>query len=106
MSFLDQLIRQLNDLHLRLMKSPEEKKYHRLYQHARNNIRDFIQKSPETFSSEVEAGLTGLYGTLMLRLRQSDISNETGEAMTSFSNWLAALSTRFREMEEGKLNLE
>ena len=105
MTFLNQLIRELNDLHLRLLQSPREKKYQDIYGKARENIRDFMGKSPETFSSEIEACLTGLYGYLLLRLRQSEISNETREAMQSFSNFLAALSTRFRELEEGKLDL-
>jgi hypothetical protein len=41
----------------------------------------------------------------MLRLQQSEISAETKSAMTSFSNLLAALSTRFREIEEGSKEL-
>jgi hypothetical protein len=41
----------------------------------------------------------------MLRLKQTEISSETREAMTSFSNLLAALSTRFREIEEGLKDL-
>jgi hypothetical protein len=106
MSFLGQLIRELNDLHLRLLQSPREIKYQQIYQHARANIQDFIKKSPETFSSEIEAALTGLYGYLILRLQQTEISPETREAMTSFSNFLAALSTRFRELEEGRLELD
>ncbi len=101
MSFLSQLIRELNDLHLRLMQSIGEKKYQQIYQRARINIRDFMKKSPEIYSSEIEACLTGLYGYLMLRLQQTEISKETREAMNSFSEFLAALSTRFREMEEG-----
>jgi len=101
MSFLIQLIRELNDLHLRLLQSADEKKYQQIYNSARNNIKGFIQKSPDTYSSEIEACLTGLYGYLMLRLQQTEISRETREAMTSFSNLLAALSTRFREIEEG-----
>ena len=105
MSFLNNLIRELNDLHLRLLQSPEEKKYQEIYQQARENIRSFKQKSPDTFSSEIEVCLTGLYGYLMLRLQQSEISPETRTAMTSFSNLLAALSTRFREIEEGQMEL-
>ena len=101
MSFLTNLIRELNDLHLRLLQSADEKKYQEIYQIARENIRSFKQKSPETYSSEIEICFTGLYGYLMLRLKQSKISDETKEAMTSFSNLLAALSTRFREIEEG-----
>ncbi len=101
MSFLTNLIRELNDLHLRLLQSADEKKYQEIYQKARENIRSFKQKSPETYSSEIEICFTGLYGYLMLRLKQSKISDETKAAMTSFSNLLAALSTRFREIEEG-----
>jgi hypothetical protein len=101
MSFLRNLIRELNDLHLRLLQSADEKKYQEIYQKASDNIRSFKQKSPDTYSSEIEICFTGLYGYLMLRLQQSEISPETKAAMTSFSNLLAALSTRFREIEEG-----
>ena len=101
MSFLNNLIRELNDLHLRLLQSPEEKKYQQIYREASSNIKSFMQKSPDTFSSEIEACLTGLYGYLMLRLQQTSISEETKNAMNSFSNLLAALSIRFREVEEG-----
>ena len=105
MSFLHNLIRQLNDLHLRLLRSPDDKKYQDLYRVARPNIKSFIQKSAEPFASEIEACLTGLYGYLMLRLRQENISEETRDAMTTFSNLLAALSTRFRESEQGDREL-
>ena len=101
MSFLNKLIRELNDLHLRLLQSAEEEKYKLIYKTAHPNIKSFMERSPETFSSEIEACLTGLYGYLMLRLQQSEISAETKEAMISFSNLLAALSIRFREVEEG-----
>jgi hypothetical protein len=105
MSFLVNLIRELNDLHLRLLRSPDEKKYQDLYREASPNIKSLVKKSWDTFSSEIEACLTGLYGYLMLRLRQEEISEETKNAMTTFSNLLAALSTRFREIEEGSREL-
>ena len=105
MSFLNNLIKELNDLHLRLLQSTEENKYQEIYQAAQVNIKSFMEKSPGPFFSEIEACLTGLYGYLMLRLQKTEISNETKEAMASFSNLLAALSTRFREVEEGKKEL-
>jgi len=105
MSFLNMLIRELNDLHLRLLQSANEKKYQQIYLAAQPNVKSLIEKSPEIFSSEIEACLTGLYGYLMLRIQQTKISPETQEAMTSFSNLLAALSTRYREVEEGKKEL-
>ncbi|MCK5464155.1 MAG: DUF4924 family protein, partial [Bacteroidales bacterium] len=73
MSFLTNLIRELNDLHLRLLHSADEKKYQQIYQKASENIKSLKQKSPETYSSEIEVCLTGLYGYLMLRLQQSEI---------------------------------
>jgi hypothetical protein len=105
MSFLNKLVRELNDLHLRLLGSSEEKKYSELYRKASPNIKSFKEKSTETFSSEIETCLTGLYGYLMLRLQQKEVSKETRDAMISFSNLLAALSTRFREIEEGSREL-
>lgn len=105
MSFLNNLIRELNDLHLRLLQSPDEKKYQEIYQAAHANVKSFMKKSSDIFFSEIEACLTGLYGYLMLRLQKSEISAETSEAMASFSNLLAALSTRYREIEEGKMEL-
>jgi hypothetical protein len=105
MTFLNNLIRELNDLHLRLLQSPEEKKYQEIYRTAHENVKSFTEKSPGPFSSEIEACLTGLYGYLMLRLKKTEISSETKDAMISFSNLLAALSTRFREIEEGTREL-
>ncbi len=105
MSFLNNLIRELNDLHLRLLQSPDELKYHELYQAAHTNVNSFREKSPDTFLSEIEACLTGLYGYLLLRLKNTEVSTETQQAMGSFSNLLAALSIRFREIEEGKKEL-
>jgi hypothetical protein len=104
-SYLNKLVRELNDLHLRLLHAPGQEKYKQLYREAGDHIKSFMAKSPEPFSSEVEACLTGLYGYLMLRLKHSEVSAETREAMTSFSNLLAALSIRFREIEEGKMEL-
>ncbi len=105
MTFLNKLIRELNDIHLRLLQSADEKKYHEIYQAAHPNIKLFMERSPQTFFSEIEACLTGLYGYLMLRLQQKEITPETKQAMVSFSNFLAALSTRFREIEEGSREL-
>lgn len=105
MSFLNNLVRELNDLHLRLLQSPEEKKYREIYGVAHPIVKSFMERSPDPFYSEIEACLTGLYGFLLLRLKKSEISSETEQAMSSFSNLLAALSTRFREIEEGKMEL-
>ncbi len=74
MSFLMNLIRELNDLHLRLLQSADEIKYQEIYKAANQNISSFKERSPDIFSSEIETCLTGLYGFLMLRLQKTEIS--------------------------------
>lgn len=106
MSFLNQLIREMNDLHLRLLQSYRENKYREIHEGAKESILDYMKHSPDIYSSEIEACLTGLYGYLMLRLQKTEISSQTRDAMQQFSRFLAALSTRFREKEEGSLPLE
>ena len=44
MSFLNKLIGELNDLHLRLLQAPGEKKYQELYKIASPNIKSFMEK--------------------------------------------------------------
>ncbi len=100
LSEIKRIINDLNKLHLETLTNPEEVKYHELYSQARNNINSFIKKSGDAFRSEIEACLTGLYGYIMLRLGNKEISEETREAMTTFSNLLAALSSKFKDKEK------
>ncbi|MBP1667934.1 MAG: hypothetical protein H6Q21_300 [Bacteroidetes bacterium] len=105
LSFLNTLVREMNDLHLRLLNSRQEVQYQNIYTMAVVNLREFKSKLPASNISDVEACLDALYGLLLLRLKRKVIHKGTEEAMATFSRLLAYLSDKFHRMEKGELEL-
>lgn len=100
MSFLEDLMRRLGDFHLALMENDEEIRYQELYHLATENISYFIARSGKAYNSEIEACFNGLYAYMLLRLQKKEISGDTIDAMTTFSNLLAGLSARYHQRLE------
>jgi hypothetical protein len=105
LAFLNNLVDELTDLHIRLLNHPDEQEYRLLYYQARPNIETLINKSNSPVRSEIEACLTGLYGFLLMRLQQKEIYAETTAAISTFSSLLAFLSKWFLEIEKGEREL-
>jgi hypothetical protein len=105
LSFLNTLVSELNDLHLRLLNSRQEVQYQNIYTMAVVNLREFKSKLPASNISDVEACLDALYGLLLLRLKRKVINKGTEEAMATFSRMLAHLSDKFHKMEKGELEV-
>jgi hypothetical protein len=105
LSFVNALVRDLDDLHIRLLNNPDEGDYHGLYMKAVVNLREFKGKLSTPLVGDIEACLDALYGLLLLRLRKKEISSETGAAMATFSNLLAHLSSRFHQVERGEAEI-
>lgn len=102
LSFLDKQLDELNNLHNSLLTTIQDVDYQTAYIAAKENIRNFMVKSTEA-NSEIEACLIALYGFLMLKLKQSDISSSTKEAMQTFSKLLAILVDRYNKLKKGEL---
>ena len=102
LNFVQNIISDLDHLHQRLLRNPDEKKYQAIYKVAKPNIDLLISKSLETATNDIEASLTGMYGYLLMKLRNREIFKETQDAMTTISNMLALLSKKFKDIEEGK----
>ena len=81
------LIRELNDVHLYLLKSGDEK-YRTLYTQAKTNIDAFREKSGSEHTSDIELCFNALYAKMLLSLRKENISEETEVALKSFSSLL------------------
>jgi hypothetical protein len=105
LSFLNTLVNDMNDLHIRLLNSRKEVKYQNIYTMAVINLREFKSKLPASNINDVEACLDALYGLLLLRLKRKVINKGTEEAMATFSRMLAYLSEKFQAMEKGELEL-
>ena len=93
------VIIELNDLHLRLLKNPQETIYSSLYYKALPAIVQLRSKSGGNDVSEIETCFTAVYGYLLLKMQGKDISNETTESMKLISSLLTFLAARFHEEE-------
>jgi len=105
LSFVNNLMNDVNMLHIKFLRDPDDSEYHLLYYQAKPNINDLIKKTGKNDMPEIEACLTGLYGYLLMRLQKKEISAETTDAMTTISILMAILSKRFKEIEAGEREL-
>ncbi len=103
---LKELVQDLSTLNIKLLQRPEEQKYKELFTAAMPHITEIINHSDEWVKNEIDACFTGLYGVMLLRLQKKEITPETKEAVQTFSNVLAALSVRFKQYENGELNID
>ena len=65
-------------------------------------IAELKLKNPDAIS-EVQVAIDGVYGYLLLKIKQQDISSQTQEALKRLSQWLSYLSQRFKEYESGNV---
>jgi hypothetical protein len=95
------ILMELTDLHLRLLKSPQEGVYGALYYQTLPAIVQLRSKSGGKEIGELETCLTAVYGYLMLKMQRKEIHAETQQAIRQISRLLAFLAARFHEEEEG-----
>ncbi|MDY6801946.1 MAG: DUF4924 family protein [Bacteroidota bacterium] len=105
LQFVQNTVNELNELHLKLLKSPDHLDYIDSYNQARDGIIELTNKSKGNVENEIEACFNGLYGILVLRLQQKTISPSTAEAMGQISKLIALLSRKFKLYEEGNIEL-
>jgi len=99
------IIIDLTDLHLSLLKSPKEASYIASYYKTLPFIVELRAKAGEDVLSEIETCFSALYGFLMLRLQHKDISGETQAAISQISSFLRMLSEKYKLEKEGALEL-
>jgi len=106
LQFLVLLADDLNDFHFRLVDSPLHSDYRKIYEQAVYNISDFRKKMGQKEKiNDVEVCLSVLYGVMLMRMKQQTISAETLEAINSIRDLMAALSQKYRDFEEGHLEV-
>ncbi|MDR0430786.1 MAG: DUF4924 family protein [Tannerellaceae bacterium] len=96
----------LTDLHLRLLKSPKEMVYSAAYYKTLPYIVQLRSKAGSENVSELETCFTAVYGYLMLKMQNHEVSAETLEGIKQISLFLAMLSEKYRADSNGELNLE
>lgn len=106
LQYLEALVEELNDFHFRLIDSPHHADYQKKYWDAVYNISDFRKVMPVREKiGDVEVALTVLYGLLLMRMKKKTVSHDTLEAIESIRDLVALLSDKYRDYEEGRLEV-
>lgn len=87
----------LEDLHRQLLADPKFANYSAEFYKTLPYIVELRAKSGESKVGEIETCLNALYGILMLRLQNKEISKETMEAIRQISKFLALLSDNYKK---------
>lgn len=93
------LVSDLNEFHLKMIATQVDGEYLRLYQKNRDAISDFVQKSGDSANNEVDACLNALYGVLLLKLKNAEISPLTQATVEGFGRMIGHLSARYIQFE-------
>lgn len=87
----------LDDLHRRLLADPKFATYSQQFYHTLPIIVELRAKSGDNKAGEIETLFNALYGILLLRLQGKEISEETSQAASQISKFLAILSHYYKK---------
>lgn len=103
---LRELVVELQDLHDQLLTTYQDKKYIELYEAARPSLKELAVKSVgQDLINQIDVGVHGVYGYLVMRLKQKEIGEQTQVAITHITSLLAHLASQFKKLESGELTL-
>lgn len=96
---LGEIINELNFLHHTLLNLTKNKQYIAAFEKAEQNIELLRKKSPQTSMNIIETCLNGVYGVLLLRLKNKGITEDTEKAIESISTLLAVLAANYKQIK-------
>ena len=105
LQFLKNTINDLYDLHLYMIEK-KNVQYLQFYSWAKSHLVKLQELSKNSTENEIEAGLNGLYGFLMLKLQKRKISKETQDSIQAISQMMAQLSETYLKIESGDMELK
>ena len=96
---LQSVVRDLTDMHIRLMRSPFHQDYQKLFDETMPYLAEYINKTKDKDKSIIEIALEVMYGIWMLRLKQQSISEATNQAVSKISEFLSLLAYKYHKFE-------
>ncbi|MCQ2251703.1 MAG: DUF4924 family protein [Bacteroidales bacterium] len=101
---MQNVVADLNDLHLQLLRSPLHPDYKVAYQEAAPVIGQSLAITKKEGASEVEICFEMMYMILLLKLQKKDISNDTQYGVAKISKMLAILSEKYKKYEADEID--
>lgn len=103
LQFLQNLIADVNDFHLRLMETRDDAQYVHTFQMIAGLLGEIRLKNAAA-GDDVQLALDTIYGFLLLKMKNAPVTNETTDAVQRLSHWLGSLSKLYREFETGEFS--
>ncbi|MCG8579356.1 MAG: DUF4924 family protein [Bacteroidales bacterium] len=98
-------VNDVNRLHNQLLKAPNEVAYQHLYNSMAATIQEFDNKSGNVLENDIAICLTAIYSSFLMKLKNQAVSSQTEDAIKVFSKLLSALAKKYKEEQEGNLDL-
>ncbi|NOY36954.1 MAG: DUF4924 family protein [Chlorobi bacterium] len=102
LQFLRNILNDLYGVHIMLLKGGEDNSYENTYYQARPDLELLHKKIGNPVAHDVETGVEGIYGYLLLQINNKETTVETRAAITRITEWLYLLATRYRQFEAGE----
>ncbi len=96
---LRNVVRELTDLHVRLLRSPFHQDYQQLFDQTMPFLAEYINRAKDKDKSIIEIALEVMYGIWMLRLKKKPISEGTQQAVNKISEFLSTLAYKYHKAE-------
>lgn len=96
----------LTDLHNELLSSTKEPFYNAAYFKALPFIVEIRHKSGKTDESEIENCFEALYGIMLLKLQNKDVSEGTAKAISEITKFISLLANYYDKSIKGELKLD
>lgn len=97
---VEEIISELEFLHRSLMEVFNDEEYDKLYELAAPGIKSLQQQAGEDADGPVETCFTAIYGVMVLRAQDREVSDATIEAEGHMRRLLERLSQHYRQMRK------
>ena len=102
LQFLNNLVGDLNEFHLKLVQTEKDEIYSSIFQEVMGLLDELKQKN-KVVSNDIQVAINGIYGYLLLKIQNKQITEETTVAVKKMSQWLGHLSGLYKDFERGDL---
>lgn len=97
LKMLNEIMIELNDLHINLLNDLQEENYIEFYRFAQPILHDLREKTRKENITEIEVSLNGLYGIMLLRIQGKPIASNTAEAIEVIGKMMSYLGSRYHQ---------
>ncbi len=94
------IIIDLTDVHLRLLKDPLQSEYIGVYYNTLPHIVELRARSGDKDIPEIETCFTALYGYLLLKIQKKEISEDTQLAINQITALLRMLANKYKDIDK------